>query len=117
MVLLRVSLNNIYGFKDFEVNFSYPRKIINSIIEDEHLEGRSNFRYKKALILMGANATGKTSLGKALLNIFKLIGSLDAAAVIDMIPAGTSGSFSIDFVTDGFTPFAHQFCVPHFLMP
>ena len=32
MVLLRVSLNNIYGFKDFEVNFSYPRKIINSII-------------------------------------------------------------------------------------
>lgn len=103
MVLLRVSLNNIYGFKDFEVNFSYPRKIINSIIEDEHLEGRSNFRYKKALILMGANATGKTSLGKALLNIFKLIGSLDAAAVIDMIPVGTSGSFSIDFVNEGFT--------------
>ena len=54
MVLLRVSLNNIYGFKDFEVNFSYPRKIINSIIEEEHLEGRSNFRYKNALILMGA---------------------------------------------------------------
>ena len=103
MVLLRVSLNNIYGFKDFEVSFSYPRKIINSIIEAEHLEGRSNFRYKKALILMGANATGKTSLGKALLNIFKLIGSLDAAAVIDMIPVGTSGSFSIDFVNDGFT--------------
>ena len=108
MVLLNVKLDNIYGFKDFSINFSYPRKIVNSIIEDEFLQDRPNFRYKKAVILMGANATGKTSLGKALLNIFKLIDSMDSTGIVEMIPTGTTGSFCIDFVNSGFT--LHRVC-------
>lgn len=72
MIIMDLTLNSIFGFMDFHINFSYPKKIVNSIIENEHLAGRPNFRYKKAVILMGANATGKTSLGKALLRIFKL---------------------------------------------
>ena len=107
MVLLNVMLDNVYGFKDFSINFSYPRKIVNSIIEEEYLQERPNFRYKKAVILMGANATGKTSLGKALLNIFKLIDSMDSD-VVGMIPTGTTGSFCIDFVNTGFT--LHRVC-------
>lgn len=63
-------LKKIYGFDDFTINFSYPKKIVNFFIEAEHLKDRERFRYKKAVILMGANATGKTSLGKALLRIF-----------------------------------------------
>lgn len=73
MIILNAKLNNVYGFKDFDIAFSYPKKIVNSIIENEHLAGRPNFRYKKAVILMGSNATGKTSLGKALLNIISFI--------------------------------------------
>ena len=68
MILMDVKLNNIYGFTDFHMNFSYPKKIVNSIIESEWLSGHPNFRYKKAVILMGANAAGKTTLGKALLD-------------------------------------------------
>ena len=67
MIVMNLKLNRIYGFEDFEISFTYPKKVVNSIIEDEYLEGRERFRYKKAVILMGANATGKTSLGKALL--------------------------------------------------
>ena len=70
MIILNIELNNIYGFNDFKMNLTYPKKIVNSIIEDEHLAGRERFRYKKAVVLMGANASGKTSLGKALRNIF-----------------------------------------------
>ena len=70
MIVLDLELKEIYGFNDFHINFSYPKKIVNSIIDQEHLKGRERFRYKKAVILMGANATGKTSLGKALLCIF-----------------------------------------------
>lgn len=97
MIVLSLALNRIYGFNDFNINFTYPKKIVNSIIEDEHLNGRERFRYKKAVILMGANATGKTSLGKALLRIFGYISSGNPSLLYDMV-SGESGSFCIDFV-------------------
>ena len=60
VIVLNLVLKRIYGFNDFNINFSYPKKIVNSIIDQEYLKGRVRFRYKKAVILMGANATGKT---------------------------------------------------------
>lgn len=102
MIVMDLNLNNIFGFGDFNINFSYPKKIVNSIIEDEHLAGRPNFRYKKAVILMGANATGKTSLGKALLRIFKFIGSGNTALLFEMTAPKTVGSFRLDFINEGF---------------
>ena len=101
MIVMDLTLNNIFGFGDFHINFSYPKKIVNSIIENEHLAGRPNFRYKKAVILMGANATGKTSLGKALLRIFKFIGSGNTALLFEMTAPDTIGSFCIDFINAG----------------
>lgn len=98
MVIMNLCLNHIYGFENFNINFSYPKKIVNSIIENEHLAGRPGFRYRKAVILMGANATGKTSLGKALLRIFKLINTGNPAFLFEMAPADTPATFSIDFV-------------------
>jgi hypothetical protein len=97
MIVLGLTLNNIYGFEDFNINFTYPKKIVNSFIEEEHLDGRERFRYKKAVILMGANATGKTSLGKALLHIFGYMADGNPAPLYEMI-SGETGSFCIDFV-------------------
>ena len=73
MIILKLKLDNIYGFKDFELDLTYPKKIVNSIIENEHLAGFPNFRYKKVVILMGANASGKTTLGKAIKDISEFI--------------------------------------------
>lgn len=101
MIILNLKLDNIYGFEDFEINFSYPKKVVNSIIDNEYLEGRERFRYKKAVVLMGANATGKTSLGKALLKIITYINTGNPAILFDMVP-GKAGSFSIDFVNEGY---------------
>ena len=97
MVVLQLTLNSIYGFDDFNINFTYPKKIVNSFIESENLEGRERFRYKKAVILMGANATGKTSLGKALLRIFNYMANGNPIPLCEMV-CGAKGSFSIDCV-------------------
>ena len=102
MVILDVKLHNIYNFNDFEINFSFPKKIRDSIVGDEFLEGRERFRYRKAIVLMGTNATGKTSLGRALLKICTFCNSGNPAELYDMVPDGKEGSFTIDLVNSGF---------------
>lgn len=69
MLVLNLGLDNLFGFEDFKINFSYPKKIESSSIKDEFLKDRPNFRYKKVNILLGANSTGKTSIGKAMMAI------------------------------------------------
>ena len=105
MVVLNLKLNNIYGFRDFEINFTYPKKVVHSILEGEHLEGRERFRYKKAVVLMGPNAAGKTSLGRALRNIFNFISSGDMSCLFDMA-SGNEAFFCIDFVNQA--PILHR---------
>ena len=68
-----VQIDNFFAFKNFRMNMAYPKKIVNSYIQDEFLEGYPNFRYKKVNILMGSNATGKTSFGQMLMRIFNFI--------------------------------------------
>lgn len=103
MIVMNLELDNIYGFKDFKINFSYPKKIVNSIIENEYLEGRPNFRYKKAIVLLGANATGKTSLGRALLRIFAFLETGDFSSIQQMVANKQKQTrISIDFVNIGY---------------
>lgn len=101
MIILNLTLEGIYGFDDFNINFSYPKKIVGSIIESENLKDRERFRYKKAVVLMGANATGKTSLGKALLRIFEYIKSSNSILLYEML-SKEKGSFCIDFVNEDY---------------
>ena len=84
MIIMDVKLNHVYGFDDFHMNFTYPRKLAVDIIGDETLEGRERFRYKKAVILMGTNATGKTSLGRALLKIFSSVKEANEAILREL---------------------------------
>ena len=75
-----LKLVNLCCFRDFHVNFSYPRKV-----ENEYLEGFPNFRYKKINIIMGSNATGKTSLGRVILSIFNFIDKRNADIITRFI--------------------------------
>lgn len=52
MIIMNLEFKNILGFPEFKMNFSYPKKIVNSTIEGEYLSERKNFRYKKAIVLM-----------------------------------------------------------------
>ena len=73
MIIMGLKIDNFYSFKDFKINFSYPRKIKNSLIEDEYIKEIPNFRFKKLNIIMGSNSAGKTTFGKMLRNIFNFI--------------------------------------------
>lgn len=99
MIVMDLKLDNLCAFRNFHVNFSYPKKIVNSYIEHEHLDGLPNFRYKKVNIIMGSNATGKTSLGRLILSIFILIGKRNAEVITSYIAdKDKKASFSMDFV-------------------
>ena len=47
MIILYVKLKAVYGFDDFHISFTYPKRIVGSMIEEEFLEGRERFRYGK----------------------------------------------------------------------
>ncbi len=99
MIVMNLELDNLFGFNNFKANFSYPKKIVNSTIQGEYLQNKPNFRYKKVNILMGANASGKTSLGSAIKDIFNFIFQRDILCFSnDISDENQKASFSIDFL-------------------
>lgn len=100
MIVMDVRINNFIAFNNFHMNMSYPKKIVDSYIANEFLSNRTNFRYKKVNILMGANASGKTSIGKMLMKIFNFMDKKQYENLTECICDTTQkASFSIDFVT------------------
>lgn len=97
MVVLDVCLDNFYAFRKFHMNLTYPKKIVGSSLENEHLEGRPNFRYKKVNIVMGSNASGKTTFGHMLMNIFNFIDKKNYEFLTDIInDSAKEAAFSVD---------------------
>ncbi len=103
MIVMDMRINNFFALNEFHLNMSYPKKIVGSYIKDEYLKNRPNFRYKKVNILMGANATGKTSIGKMLMQIFNFMDKKQFDALTMVIAdKKKDASFTIDFVGDQF---------------
>ena len=50
MIVMNLELDNLFGFEEFSINFTYPKKIINSSIENEHLEGNLILDIKKLIL-------------------------------------------------------------------
>ena len=103
MVIMNLHLDNFLIFNDFALCMSYPKKIVRSSIEDEHLAGRERFRYKKVIVLMGANATGKTALGRVLMSMFNFIDSKEYSGIVKLIEdKKRAAKFSIDLAFPDF---------------
>lgn len=100
MIIMDIKVDNLYAFKNFHINMSYPKKIVDSTITGEHLPDRPNFRYKKVNIIMGGNATGKTSLGKLLMLFMNYFKDGNYQHLINIINDRTEkASLTVDFVT------------------
>ncbi len=69
MIFLNLYVDNIFLFENFNINFTYSKKLRYTTIDNEYLEGYKNFKYRKVNIIMGANSSGKTSLGKVMMYI------------------------------------------------
>lgn len=98
MIVMDLQVDNFMALKNFHMNMSYPKKIVGSQLE-EHLAGVPSFRYKKIVILMGGNSTGKTSIGRIMMMIFNFMDKKIYNGLTDMIcDKSKQASFSIDFV-------------------
>ena len=100
MIITKIKLNNWYSFKDCTLDLSYPRKIVDSNIPFEYLDAFENIRFKRVVILSGANATGKTSFAKILLAIRSFIssGELNRYFSEGMNKNEDSLSFTVEFI-------------------
>ncbi len=111
MIVMDIVLDNLFGFNNFQANFSYPKKIVNSTIQGEYLQNKPNFRYKKVNILMGANASGKTSLGSAIKDICSFIFQRDTTWLNkDISDENKNAFFSIDFLINDNTLYRAKAC-------
>ena len=100
MVILDAKLNNLYAFKNFHMNLTYPKKIVDSSIQDEHLLSRPNFRYKKVNVLLGANASGKTTLGRTMMKIFNFMDKKNYEFITEIIcERDKEASFVLDLAS------------------
>lgn len=101
MVILDIKIDNFYAFKDFHINMSYPSIVVNSLIKMEHLSDRPNFRYRKVNVIMGANATGKTTFGKMVMRLFNFMDNKQYEPLTSVICAPEkSASVTMDFVAE-----------------
>ncbi len=99
MIIMDVRIDNMFAFKNFNMNMSYPKKIVNSTIEGEFLPERPNFRYRKVNIIMGSNATGKTTLARILMSFANYLRSGNYFEFAEFInDVSQNASFQIDFV-------------------
>ena len=85
MIIMNIGVDNLYAFKKFYMNMSYPKKVVNTPVEGEYLKSRPNFRYRKVNILMGSNATGKTTLGELLMGFANFLRDGNAYRFADHI--------------------------------
>lgn len=100
MVVLDIKMDNFYAFKNFHMNFTYPKKIVGSTIENEHLPERANFRYKKVNVIFGANASGKTTFGRMIMRIFNFIDKKNYTFLTEKIcNQSREASFVIDMAS------------------
>ena len=100
MIVMRIKLDHIYSFNNFEVDFTYPKKVKNSLIRDEYLSGNESFRYKKVNIFIGSNASGKTTLIKSIWSVIYFLNKKESISIERMINRNFKNStIEMDFVT------------------
>lgn len=103
MIIMDLRMDNFFAFQNFYMNMSYPKKIVGSYIPNEHLRDRENFRYKKVNILMGGNATGKTSIGKMMMAVCNFMNRGEASQLTQYVTdPSREAVLTMDFVAQQF---------------
>lgn len=105
MIILSVACDNLYMFKNFSIDFAYDggnEKY--SICKHDALFPNSKIFVRKRLILLGANASGKTTFGELLCGIdnFILGRGIEPNDEVNLYRAlydkNKEGYFKVDFV-------------------
>ena len=100
MIILKVSCDNLYMFKKFEVDLTYNRQVSHPLSASDRLFQNSKIKVRKNLILLGANASGKTTFGKLLCLILNYIRGNNINLEAAIYDKNKIASFEIEFVID-----------------
>ena len=73
MIILSLKCDNIFMFKDFFIDFTYSRKLSHPLSEKDYLFPGSRINVRKRMLILGGNASGKTTFGKILCAISNFI--------------------------------------------
>lgn len=85
MAVLKVEFDNFLCFDNFSTDFSYPKKLVDSNLDGEYLAKYPHIRYRKVNIVMGSNASGKTSLGQAMWHVFLFLKEKESNNITSLI--------------------------------
>ena len=85
MAVLKVEFDNFLCFDNFSTDFSYPKKLVDSNLDGEYLAKYPGIRYRKVNIILGSNASGKTSLGQAIWHVFLFLKEKEANNITSLI--------------------------------
>lgn len=66
MIITKVSCDNMYMFNNFSLDLTYQKKRKHQLSENDVLFDGSKIKVRKNVIIMGGNASGKTTFGKLL---------------------------------------------------
>lgn len=105
MIITSIKCDNMYMFKDFNVDFTYGRRSSHFISSNDTLFEGSHIYVRKSVIIMGGNASGKTTFGKLLCLISNYLfnGRIDGEYFsLDNIAYNKedSSKFVVEFVID-----------------
>ena len=106
MIILRIACDNIYMFHKFNLDLTYSRRINHPLAQNDFLFSNSRIKVRKNLVIMGANASGKTTFGKLLRFILNFINGNSFDHAPEDVIAGIQcdkkkpARFEIEFVID-----------------
>ena len=63
MLFLSIACDNIFMFKDFFLDFTYERKVSHYLAADDAIFPDSLINVRKKMLILGGNASGKTTFG------------------------------------------------------
>ncbi|MGL4768020.1 MAG: AAA family ATPase [Formosimonas sp.] len=98
MLITKFTFENLYGFKDFLVDMTYPRVLKHNPIEHEYLAISDAFKVKRVCIIAGGNATGKTSVGKLLCAAQNIIKGRGVSSYIQICNKKKPAVLTMEFV-------------------
>lgn len=85
MAVLKVEFDNFLCFDNFSTDFSYPKKLVSSNLNGEYFASYPNVRYRKVNIIVGSNASGKTSLGRAIWHVFLFLKEKESNNITSLV--------------------------------
>lgn len=86
MIIMNIEMDNFMSFNNFAMNLSYPKKIVNSSIENEFLTGFYKFQIQKSEYLDGCKCNRKNFIWQNANDIFHFKDKKQYADWSDLFP-------------------------------